>query len=490
MEKYVPKKEWVAYAVGALGQGMVYAVMSSYISDFYLNVLKLTPIFVLLLTLLARIWDSVNDPIMGYIMDRVHPKKGKMKPYLLYTPIPIAILTVLMFSAPDLPPTALMVLVTVTYVLWDMIYTASDVPFWGLPNAMTPNPAERGSLISIGRTANGVGSAIPMAFFMILGFVLPALGLSGTGLEKTKYLSIALFCAVVGNLLFAVTYFGVRERVHLPDPPKRQKGDRTALGMIFRCKPLMLTAAMGVLSAARYLYQAGAVHVARYSFYIGKDLTGLTVAEREAALQSNISLVSTVFQVAAAVGMFGTMLVMPLLFRRFNYKQILIFTSLLGSAASFIAYFIGYENFWACVPFFVIGCIPLGAINVCIGTMVADSLDYMEWNTGVRLTGLASAIQGFVSKFDNAIATSFIIIMYMIVHLDVASISASVTANPLEMADTVRQGMFSLVSLIPAVSLLLCTVPMFFYDLVGKKKEKITQELAEQRKERGVTIEA
>lgn len=490
MEKYVPKKEWVAYAVGALGQGMVYAVMSSYISDFYLNVLKLTPIFVLLLTLLARIWDSVNDPIMGYIMDRVHPKKGKMKPYLLYTPIPIAILTVLMFSAPDLPPTALMVLVTVTYVLWDMIYTASDVPFWGLPNAMTPNPAERGSLISIGRTANGVGSAIPMAFFMVLGFVLPALGLSGTGLEKTKYLSIALFCAVVGNLLFAVTYFGVRERVHLPDPPKRQKGDRTALGMIFRCKPLMLTAAMGVLSAARYLYQAGAVHVARYSFYIGKDLTGLTVAEREAALQSNISLVSTVFQVAAAVGMFGTMLVMPLLFRRFNYKQILIFTSLLGSAASFIAYFIGYENFWACVPFFVIGCIPLGAINVCIGTMVADSLDYMEWKTGVRLTGLASAIQGFVSKFDNAIATSFIIIMYMIVHLDVASISASVTANPLEMADTVRQGMFSLVSLIPAVSLLLCTVPMFFYDLVGKKKEKITQELAEQRKERGVTIEA
>lgn len=490
MEKYVPKKEWVAYAVGALGQGMVYAVMSSYISDFYLNVLKLTPVFVLLLTFFARIWDSVNDPIMGYIMDRVHPKKGKMKPYLLYTPIPIAILTVLMFSAPEISPTALMVLVTVTYVLWDMIYTASDVPFWGLPNAMTPNPAERGNIISLGRMGNGVGTAIPMAFFMILGFVLPAMGLSGTELEKTKYLSIALFCAVVGNLLFVVTYFGVRERVHLPDPPKRKKGDRTALGMIFRCKPLMLTAAMGVLSAARYLYQAGAVHVARYSFYIGKDLTGLSAAEREAALQSNISLVSTVFQVAAAVGMFGTMLVMPLLFKRFNYKQILIFTSLMGSASSFIVYFIGYENFWACVPFFVISCIPLGAINVCIGAMVADSLDYMEWKTGVRLTGLASAIQGFVSKFDNAIATSFIIIMYMIVHLDVTSISASVTANPLEMTETVRQGMFSLVSLIPAISLLLCTVPLFFYDLVGKKKEQITQELAEQRKERGVTIEA
>ena len=230
MKNYVPKKEWMAYVIGAVGQGMVYAIMSSYISDFYLNVLKLTPIFVLLLTLLARIWDSVNDPIMGYIMDHVHPKKGKMKPYLLYTPLPIAILTILMFYAPNLSQTALMVFVTVTYVLWDMIYTASDVPFWGLPNAMTPNPAERGVIISRGRTGNGVGSAIPMAFFMILGFILPAMGLSGTELEKTKYMSIALFCAIVGNILFVTVYFRTKERVCVPDPPKRKKAKEHPLG--------------------------------------------------------------------------------------------------------------------------------------------------------------------------------------------------------------------------------------------------------------------
>lgn len=99
---YVPKKEWMTYCIGALGQGMIYAIMSSYISDFYLNVLKVTPIFVLLLMLLARIWDAINDPIMGYIMDRANPKKGKMKPYILYTPIPVAILTLLLFYAPNL----------------------------------------------------------------------------------------------------------------------------------------------------------------------------------------------------------------------------------------------------------------------------------------------------------------------------------------------------------------------------------------------------
>lgn len=489
MEKYTPKKEWIAYCVGALGQGMVYAIMSSYISDFYMNVLKLTPLFVLLLMLFARIWDAINDPIMGYIMDRAHPKRGKMRPYLLYTPIPIAILTVLLFYAPNLSGVSLMVYASVTYVLWGMIYTSSDVPFWSLPNAMTPNPAERGDIISKGRTANGVGSAVPMAFFMVLGFILPKFNLSGTELEKTKYMVIALFCAIVGNILFASVYFKTKERVHIPDPPKRKKGEKTALGRIFSCKPLMLTALMGVLSSARYMYQAGAVHVARYSFYIGKDLTGLSLAEKEAALQSNVSLVSTVFQVASALGMFGAMLLMPLLFRKFNYKQIIIFTSLLGAAASMIVWFLGYERFWLCVPFFVISCIPLGAINVCSFAMIGDCLDYMEWKTGARLTGLGSAIQSFVTKFGNAISTSFIIVMYMIVNLNVADINASVTANPLEMTEAVRTGMFSLISIIPAVSLLLCTVPLFFYDLVGEKKDRITKELAEQRAARGVVIE-
>lgn len=181
---YVPKKEWMTYCIGALGQGMIYAIMSSYISDFYLNVLKVTPLFVLLLMLFARIWDAINDPIMGYIMDRSNLKKGKMKPYILYTPIPVAILTLLLFYAPNLSDSQKMIYAAITYIAWGMIYTASDVPFWSLPNALTPNADERGSIISKARTANGVGSAVPMAIFMVLGFILPKFNLSGTKLSK------------------------------------------------------------------------------------------------------------------------------------------------------------------------------------------------------------------------------------------------------------------------------------------------------------------
>lgn len=302
-------------------------------------------------------------------------------------------------------------------------------------------------------------------------------------------MTIALICAVLGNVLFIRVYFKAKERVNIPVPSKKKKGEASALKLILSCKPLILTALMGILSSARYMYQAGAVHVARYSFYIGKDLTGLSLAEQEEALQSNISLVSTVFAVATALGMFGAMLVMPLLFKKFNYKQIIIGTSLIGFVASMAIWFIGYEHFWACVPFLVLSCIPCGAINICAFAMVGDCLDYMEWKTGKRLTGMGSAIQSFVTKLGNAISTSFIVLMYIIVNLDVASINANVTANPLEMSETIRTGMFSLVSIIPGISLLICIVPIFFYDLVGDKKKKITKELEAQRKEKGIVIE-
>lgn len=486
---HVPKKEWMAYCIGALGQGMIYAIMSSYISDFYLNVLKVTPVFVLLLMLLARIWDAINDPIMGFIVDHVNPRRGKMRPYILYTPIPVAILTLALFYAPNISNTGKMIYAGITYVAWGMIYTASDVPFWSLPNIMTPNADERGSIISKARTSNGVGSAIPMAIFMALGFVLPRFNLAGTELEKTKYIIMALVSSIIGNILFVRVYFKSRERVIIPDPPKKEKGQASSLKLILTCKPLMLTALMGILSAARYMYQAGAVHVARYSFYIGKDITGLTPAQLEEALQSNISTVSTVFSVCSAVGMMGAMLAVTPLIKKFSYKQIIIATSLIGSASSLAMWFIGYDHFWACVPCLILSTIPCGAINVCAFAMIGDCLDYMEWKTGRRLTGMGSAIQSFVTKFGNAISTSFIILMYIIVDLDVASFSAKVTANPLDMSHSVRNGMFSVVSLIPAISLLVCIVPMFFYNITGEFKEKMERELAEQRKAKGINIE-
>ena len=220
----VPKKELNMFAVGAMGQGMIYAMMSSYISDYYVNVLQLPLMFVMVLMLLARVWDAINDPLMGMIADKSNLKKGKMKPYILYGVLPVAILTVGLYLSPELPQTELMIYAAVTYVLWGMCYTLADVPFWGLPNLMTPNADERGYVISYTKNLNSIGSALPEVLFLVAGFTLPTLlGSTGIEYEKQRYLIIAVVCVVIGAVMYGNSYFHINERV-IPPSKERNPG--------------------------------------------------------------------------------------------------------------------------------------------------------------------------------------------------------------------------------------------------------------------------
>lgn len=490
--KYIHSKEKWAFSFGALGQGMIYAMMSSYISDYYLNVLQLAPTFVLLLMLLARVWDAINDPLMGMIVDRRTTKHGKMKPYIIYASLPIGVLTVLMYLSPNLDKGMLMVYSAIVYVLWGMIYTMADVPFWSLPNVMTPNPEERSATISFSRILNGIGSAVPEVLFLVIGLVLPKILGTSDGLQynKTKYLIMAVFTVAIGILFYARSYFHVKERVVIPDV-KPVKGEPSRLSRIFKCKPLMLVIAMGILSSGRYMVQAAAVHVARYAFYIGEPLENMTETQRVAAIEASVSTVKTIFQVCAIVGMFGAMLFMPALMKKFDYKKLVITTCLAGFAASIFTTLIGWftMNLYICIPFILISCIPLGVLNVITYAMIGDCLDYMELKTGFRDNALGSACQGFVNKLGNALATSGIVVMYMFIGIEPEKmLSSDVIIAATDLAINQRFAMFSLVSVVPGVSLLLCAIPMFFYKISGDRKKQMQADLDALRIKKGIVI--
>ena len=490
-KKYVPKKEAQAYAIAALGQGLVYSCMSSYITDYYMSVLKLNAMFVILLMLFARVWDAINDPMMGMIMDRVSFKKGRMKPYPIVTAIPIAILTILMFVNPGFDTSNksiwLYVFTAAVYVIWGMVYTSSDVPFWSLPNVMTPDAKERGVLISNAKTIGGIGSAVTVALPIIVGFFIADMDVEKAGI--VKYAIMAISMSVIGMPLFALSSFKTKERIQIPNAAKRAPGEPSSLKRIFTCKPLMLVVLSGMLSFGRYMLQAAAPHVARYSgFYIGSK------PETVEQYNSNISTVALVIQVCAAVGMFGAMLFLPKLYKKFEYKQIMIVSCIGGFVASCFTLIIGWttKNLLLCIPFMLISSIPLGVINNVSFAMVCDCLDFMEWKTGFRDTGLGSACQSFVNKIGNAFATVMIIVMYMVVNIDVNQLNVGSGQQVVDainsLAPTQNFAMFSLVTIVPGISLLLCAIPLFFYDLTGKKKQQVFDELAISRKERGIEI--
>ncbi len=490
-KKYVSKKEAVIYAVAALGQGLVYSCMSSYVTDFYQNVLKLSSWFVILLMLLARVWDAINDPLMGMIVDRHTSRWGRMRHYPIFTAIPIAILTILMFTKPlgyapqpgtnGQAPTYVYVFVAVVYVLWGMVYTSSDVPFWSLPNVMTPNPAERGRVISYGRTVGGIGSAVTVA--------LPIIVAMFTADEFLKYAVMAISMSVIGMPLFCMSSFGIKERVKHPNATKRAPGEPSTLSRIFHCKPLMLVVLSGILSFGRYMLQSAAPHVARYAgFYVKGDLATATAEE----FSKNMSTIQLVIQICAAVGMFGAMVFMPKLFKKYEYRTLMIVSCIGGFIASIFTLLVGWftKNLFICIPFMIISSIPLGVINVVSGAMVCDCIDFMEWKTGFRDNALGSACQSFVNKLGNAVATVVIIGMYILVHIDPALMNDGNAAVNLARSMTTSQNfaMYSLVSIVPGISLILCAIPLFFYDIVGDKKKKITEELKVMRAERGIEI--
>lgn len=492
-KRYVGKKELWMFALGAGGQGMIYAMMSSYISDYYLNVLQMAPMFVLALMLIARVWDAINDPLMGMIVDRKTTRWGKMKPYILFAAAPIAVLTILMYLSPDLSPTALMVYSAIVYVAWGMTYTMADVPFWGIPNVLTPNPEERSSVISFTKIINSVGSAMPEILFFIFGFTLPKILKTSDALElnKKKYLIIAIVTVALGIVMYVNSYFHIRERV-VPVYKKPEAGQPSQLKRIFTCKPLMLVLCMGVLSSGRYMVQAGAIHVARYAFYIGPDLTGLSPAERLAAIDASVSSVKTIFQVCSIVGLFGATLLMPFLMKKFDYKKLLISTCLAGAVAGVGTTLVGWFtlNLYLCIPFIIISSIPLGVINVITGALICDCLDMIELKTGCRDNGLGAAIQGFINKIGSALSTCGIIVMYMAIDFEPSQmLSSTVVKAATDLADSERFAIFSLVSVVPAASMLLCAIPMFFYEISGDKKKEMMAALKAKREDEGLVID-
>lgn len=492
-KKYVGKKELWMFSIGGMGQGMIYAMMSSYISDYYVNILHLPLMFVLLLMLLARVWDAINDPLMGMIVDRHTTKWGKMKPYIIFAAAPISILTVLMYLSPNLGQNTLMVYSAFVYVLWGMCYTMADVPFWSLPNVLTPNADERSSIVSFSKIFNSIGSALPEIFFLAAGFLLPLFISTANPEEynKKQYLIIACTIVVIGIAMYVNSYFHVKERV-VPPVKKRQAGEPSQIKRIFKCKPLVLVILMGVLSSGRYMVQAAAIHVARYAFYIGPDLTGMSLEEKTKAIAASVSSVKTIFQACAVIGMFGATLLMPVLMKKFDYKKLLITTCLAGFVSSIFTTLLGWftANLYICIPFILISCIPLGVINTISIAMIYDCLDYMELKTGHRDNALGSACQGFINKLGSALSTCGIVIMYMLIGFQPDQMLNSTTVvAATELTRGQNFAMFSLVSIIPGLSLLLCAIPMFFYKISGSYKKNMQLELAKKRESEGFKVE-
>lgn len=442
--------EKLSFSLAGMGQNIIYNFMVSLVLYYYTDVALISAGTAGLIMLVSRIWDAINDPIMGLIADRTHTKIGKLRPYLLAVPVPIAILTVLAFAVPDWGVTEKALFALVTFNLWSMTYTVSDIPFWGLSVAITDNPQERLGLVTMVRIFCNIGMAIGI---LVPPILIGLLGGSTTVVEgitradnANAYLWTALIIGTVGSLLFLMAGLFNKERVIAP------AGQSPKFSILLKNKPLLILQLSRVLGAFRMVIAT----------------VGLYFANKNLNDPAQYTILGGVLIASMIISMFFA----PALIKRFGKKWTYIYAQGLGFIAHLALFVVGYGQLLVLFGLLFLAGVSLGISDVVTYSLTGDTVDYLEHRTGQRAEGLVFSLNTFSTKLQSALGLWFIgIVLAVVGYQPEAAIQT----------DLAYQGIFALLSLFPAVACVLSVIPMFFFNFTEKEHARILDDLHHQK---------
>ena len=252
MEKYISKKEKASYGFAAVGSYMVAGVTQSYLMYFFTDILIIPSAFVIVLMIVARVWDALNDPMMGVIVDRTSTKYGKMRPYVLIGSFLMLVTTIVLFMPLTGAPTMFkMIFAAVSYIIFGMAYTLTDVPAMGLMSVATPNSDERASLLSFYVTVGSVGSLLPVGLLTIFRSFIP---------EKYVYFAMSIFVGIITSAAYLTLFKNSKERFSTHTEKIAVRDMIKAAG---RNKPMMALL-MSMTASPRYVIMPAAMYIATY----------------------------------------------------------------------------------------------------------------------------------------------------------------------------------------------------------------------------------
>lgn len=469
-KKYMNFKEIAAYSLGLFGFQAIVGLLNSYQAEFDGSILGVNVSVVAILILIAKIVSAVADPVVGNLVDRSKSKHGKFKSMILYSIIPLLVMTAVIFiDVPFKSNTMLTyVWIFVTYLIWSIAMTMGDVPSQGIASVLTPNPDERTNVVSISNTFKQVGFSACVVIVPIVCLIIPGgsqvFGFEGdtdTPMIAPEYLGTAILTAVLGCALFALIPLINKERVANTSTEKTTAKDM--INALKNNKPFMLV-------------------IISYFLGFGRQMAmGIQVQAATVILGSQ-NLVA-VLGIVTAVGSMISMALCPLLIKKLDEKKAYIILSVYGFAASIFSFVIGH--FWFQSPdnmvltvlfyasLFLIG-LQFGAVTLMPMIMTADAVDYYEYETGKRMEGACYSILTLTIKVCLALGTAVGLIFVQQSGYYEGLTTGTFTTNTKDI-------IFFAYTALPGILALLSIIPMFKYDICGEKKAKISAALAERR---------
>ncbi len=391
----------LGYGVGATGLDLSYGMFYSFLAKYLTDVLGLKAGFLLVLTSVARIWDGINDPMMGTIVDNTHTKMGKYRPWVLRGALCNSVVLVLLFTNPlKLTGVALMAYIVVMYVAWGMTNTMADIPYWSMVPSFTSDPEERNLISTIARSFSGIGQGIVSIGAPLL---MSAVSLSedangNTVHDERSYFVAALVSAICLVLFAGLSVFTTKERVATKASEKFSL--KKAFSVIKSNDQLLVFMVFAMISNAGWYLTSG---VATYYF---------DVVVGDAGKQG---MFSTFQAIGSVIGMVLLIVLTKFMSKRKSYQTslLIVFIGYVGmSVCAFANDFSGNltddQVSMMLLPmniFYLISGIGMSSMFTAQTIFLADVVDYGEFKLGFRAESITFSMKGFLQKMAYTLQT-------------------------------------------------------------------------------------
>lgn len=536
-------KEALSFSLCGFGQNLICTIIGSYITIFMTDAVGFSATSVAILMLLARLYDAGNDPIMGSIVDRTRTKWGKCRPYLKWMAFPIGAMTIVCFLPWFPNNTGGFVALSLMYLLWGMIYTVADVPFWGLATAMCDDTYRRGTMLTVARLFCTAGAGIVTVVVPIITSNVTAADSSIVTLMQTIISNLSLTKESLVNVATATaasTNVNVIDAVNKLTEAKinldvtgaeflaMQEGFQAKIGetlrftyfisaivcvviamplfmigfkntrernqsltkapslkhnfkLLFKNTPLMLIVLSGIGGAGRMMFNyTGGLYFAKYVLADVSILGGALQGEG----------LYTLFTMAIVPGGLIASLLVPLCTKKFGKRNTYIVSHLVGGVAMLFAFIFGiaydhgnYSHTATIVILtiaLVIAGVPVGFSNVLTYAMIGDTVEYLELKTGERAEGICFAMQTLMNKIGMALGAFIGVLAYGIIQ-DRTTGDVSVVNNASALTSADKDTFWYMLVLIGAISFFLSVIPLFFYKFNEKEQQEAIVILKERR---------
>ena len=450
--------EKVGYAAGDAASVLFFRTFASYLMFFCTDIVGLAAGAIGTMLWVTRIFDAVNDPLMGAICDRTKSPHGRFRPWLRWMAVPLALSAVAVFAVPDWSPTAKLAYVYVAYTLMMIFYTAINIPYGALMGVMTPSSDERTTLASFRFYGAYAADFVVKSSILYLVVMLGGAGDGKTATQSGYIWTMALYAAAA-VALFWFTFHTTRERI---EPPREQEMNvRRDLRELVRNQPWVWVIVLGITSIIWIAIRDAAVlYYVRY-YIVG----GVDDGSRFASIGSTLVTLGQVGALAG-VGLTGR------LTRLFGGKKnAFLGLTLLTAAVGMAFYWVGPGDLLWIYVIQVASQALMAPLMPLFWAMIADTADYSEWKFGRRFTGLTFSAGTFSQKLGWAVGpalASYLLVFY------------GYQAN-VEQSERTIEGLRLMMSWIPSGVGLLGAGLVLFYGIDRRLERQMSRELAERK---------